>query len=45
VTLEDQQNINLFGRLNTKRHDLEDKIRLTQVSRIFHEERACSMTY
>ncbi|CAM6050660.1 unnamed protein product [Sphagnum compactum] len=27
VTWEDQQNINLFGRLNNKFHELEDKIK------------------
>ncbi len=31
VTWEDQQNINLFGRLNNKFHELEDEIKATKV--------------
>lgn len=30
VTWEDQQNINLFGRLNNKFHELEDEIKATK---------------
>uniref|UniRef100_A0A7N0UJA4 Prefoldin subunit 4 n=1 Tax=Kalanchoe fedtschenkoi TaxID=63787 RepID=A0A7N0UJA4_KALFE len=30
VTWEDQQNINKFGRLNNRFHDLEDEIKLTK---------------
>lgn len=32
VTWEDQQHINLFGRLNNKFHELEDEIKATKVS-------------
>ncbi len=32
VTWEDQQNINLFGRLNSKFHDLEDEIKAKKVN-------------
>ncbi|KAI5075456.1 hypothetical protein GOP47_0009532 [Adiantum capillus-veneris] len=32
VTWEDQQNINTFGRLNNKFHELEDDIKLKKVS-------------
>ena len=32
VTWEDQQNINTFGRLNNKLHDLEDDIKLKKVN-------------
>ncbi len=31
VTWEDQQNINLFGRLNNKFHDLEEEIKAKKV--------------
>jgi hypothetical protein len=31
VTWEDQQNINLFGRLNNKCHELEDEIKAKKV--------------
>ncbi len=31
VTWEDQQNINLFGRLNNKFHELEDEIKAKKV--------------
>jgi prefoldin subunit 4 len=32
VTWEDQQNINRFGRLNNRLHELADEIRLAKVS-------------
>lgn len=31
VTWEDQQNINTFGRLNSKFHELEDEIKIRKV--------------
>jgi len=31
VTWEDQQNINLFGRINSKFHELEDEIKAKKV--------------
>jgi prefoldin subunit 4 len=31
VTWEDQKNINTFGRLNTKMHELEDELKAKEV--------------
>ena len=31
VTWEDQQNINKFGRLNNRLHDLDDEIKIAKV--------------
>jgi prefoldin subunit 4 len=31
VTWEDQQNINKFGRLNNRLHELEDEIKIAKV--------------
>lgn len=35
VTWEDQQNINKFGRLNNRLHELEDEIKIAKVFLIF----------
>ena len=34
VTWEDQQNINLFGHLNNKFHELEDEIKAKKVAHV-----------
>jgi hypothetical protein len=40
VTWEDQQNINKFGRLNNKFHELEDEIKSKKVSALSHDSKA-----
>lgn len=36
VTWEDQQNINKFGRLNNRYHELEDEIKIAKVHFHYH---------
>jgi len=45
VTVEDQQKINTFSQLNTRKHELEDMLRVKAVSRLCKPgyPLACSM--
>ncbi|CAN6372348.1 unnamed protein product [Urochloa humidicola] len=38
VTWEDQQNINRFGRLNNRLHELQDEIKLAKKTEVVNEE-------
>ena len=41
VTLEDQQKINTFSQLNTRKHELEDMLRVKAVCLHDNDDRQC----
>ena len=45
VTWEDQQNINTFGRLNNRLHDLDDEIKTKKVLSVYIASASCVTQY
>ena len=41
VTVEDQQKINTFSQLNTRKHELEDMLRVKAVSCLSKQSHSC----
>jgi hypothetical protein len=45
VTWEDQQNINRFGRLNNRLHELQDEIKLAKVDSLTYYVFSCTISW